>query len=278
MRQLGHDAIAMLVALIAGEQLDRDPRDPRDDAGAPAYDRCPWRCDDDRAVAGPDGAGRGPGRRPGRPDDASRRRSPSSARSLVARPGGRRDGADAARDGGSDAAVGGGHRRRARPADPDLRHRTARAGRRDADPGPAAARRDGRQPVRHPGPGARGGADRAGRVGGHHLSRAAVLGRVLRPRPGRADGGADRGVHAQPRHPPGPGAGARRGPRPPLGSRRGDPGRGPVPGRSGRQRLRARAGAGRRRGDAQALPRLLRLARRRATSRRCRSVRASWPT
>ena len=50
------------------------------------------------------------------------------------------------------------------------------------------------------------------------------------------------GDHAPPRDPPGPGARARRGPRPALGPGRGDARRGPVPRRPDRQRLRARAG------------------------------------
>ena len=54
------------------------------------------------------------------------------------------------------------------------------------------ARDHGRQPVRHPGPGARGVPDRPGRLAGDGLPRAAVLGGELRPRPGRADGRADR--------------------------------------------------------------------------------------
>ena len=44
------------------------------------------------------------------------------------------------------------------------------------------------------------------------------------------------GVDAQPRRPPGPRAGARRRPRPALGPGRGDPRRGPVPRRADRQR------------------------------------------
>ena len=51
---------------------------------------------------------------------------------------------------------------------------------------------DGGQPVRDPRPGARGVPDRAGRLAGHDLPVAAVLGGDLRPRARRADGRADR--------------------------------------------------------------------------------------
>ena len=136
-----------------------------------------------------------------------------------------------------------------------------RAAPRAARPGGAAAGGDGGQPVRHPGPGARGVPHRAGRLARHDLPVAAVLGRVLRPRPRRADGRAHRrrpcarlGIH--------------QGLAPVLdvvrdlrwGRVEETHGRGPVPRRPDRQRLRARPGEQRRGGDAQALPRLLRLA------------------
>ena len=83
---------------------------------------------------------------------------------------------------------------------------------------PAARDRRG-QPLRHPGPRARGVPDRLHDLAGHHLPDAAGLGRDLRPGAGRADGRADRRRHAAGRRPPGPRAGARRDPRPPLGAR-----------------------------------------------------------
>ena len=134
------------------------------------------------------------------------------------------------------------------------------AARRDAGAGRAAGADRGRQPVRHPGGRARGVPDRVRRLGRHDLPDVAGLGRVLRPGPGRRDGGRVRRDHAGGRRPPRARAGPRRDPRLPLGPGRGDHRRGPVPGRDRRHRLRAGAAVGRPAGDAQALRRVLRVA------------------
>jgi hypothetical protein len=86
---------------------------------------------------------------------------------------------------------------------------------------------------------------------------AAVVGRHLRPRPASSDGRRDRARHALGRRAPGARAGARRRARRPVGPRRGDDRRGPVPRRHGRHRVRARARVRRRRRHAQALRRVL---------------------
>ena len=122
----------------------------------------------------------------------------------------------------------------------------------------ASQARDRRgQPVRHPGPRARGVPRRVRRLGRHRVPGPAVLGRHLRPRAGRGDGRPDRRVDARRGRAPGPRPGARRDPRLPLGPHRGDHRRGPVPRRHRRHGLRPRAGGRRRRRHPQALRRLL---------------------
>ena len=170
-------------------------------------------------------------------------------------------------------------RRRHRPADPAVRHRA----RRRPDQGAqalASAQRTiiARGPVGHPRAGARGVPDRPRRLEGHRLPVAVVLGRQLRPGPGRADGRADRRHHAAARDPPGPGPGPRRRPRPALGPGRGDHRRGPRPRRHDRQRVRPRSavrGCGR---HPQALRRATPPPRRAATWPPCRWAAARSPT
>ena len=137
---------------------------------------------------------------------------------------------------------------------------TAGRGRRRG--GPAAADRRGELPPGHPGAGPRGVPDRV-----HHLRRDGLpgrdrLGRHLRPRPDRADGRGDRAGHGRGRRAPGAVAGARRGPRLPLGPGRGDHGRGPVPGVDARRRVRPGSAERRRHRHPEALRRVLRLPRR----------------
>ena len=117
-----------------------------------------------------------------------------------------------------------------------------------------------RHPARHPRPGARGVPHRPRRLGGDHVPHAAGLGRGLRRRPRGPGRRGDRRHDARSRHPPGPGAGARRRAGPAVGTGRGVHLGGPVPGRDDRHLLRARAAAGRRPRDPQALRGLLGLA------------------
>ena len=177
-------------------------------------------------------------------------------------------------------AVGRGDRRRARAAHAAVRLRAASS---RAEGMRALAERqrdgDGGQPVRHPGPGARGDPDRPRRLAGHDLSRRRCAGR--RPSTPSSSSGWVRGsatTMRTPRRPPGPGPGPRRGPRPAVGPGRGDDGRGPVPGRADRQRLRA----WRARAPAWSRPSSTSSATPRpgppATSPRCPWDRASWPT
>ena len=90
------------------------------------------------------------------------------------------------------------------------------------------------------------------------VSWAASFDPALVERMGRQIGGQLRA----PGDPPGPGPGARRDARPAVGPGRGDARRGPVPRRHHGLGLRARRAVRRGRRDPQALPRLLRLARR----------------
>ena len=106
--------------------------------------------------------------------------------------------------------------------------------------GAPAARRPRRLAARHPRARARGVPDRV-----HHLRRDRLpgghrMGRHVRPRPRRADGGRDRAGHGRARRPSGPVPGARRRARLPVGPGRGDDGRGPLSRRDARRGLRAR--------------------------------------
>ena len=78
----------------------------------------------------------------------------------------------------------------------------------------------------------------------------------------RGNGGADRAVHAGGRRAPGPCPGHGRDLRLPVGPYRGDDRRGSLPGRHRGRGVRARARRGRHRRDAEALRRVLRVARR----------------
>ncbi len=115
-------------------------------------------------------------------------------------------------------------------------------------------------PARHPRDRPRGVPDGPRRVEGGDLPHPARLGRIVRSRDRRGDGAPDRRVDAHARHPPGAGSGARRDPRPALGTGGRVHRRGPLRRRHDRHRVRARAAGCRGRRDAQALRRVLGLA------------------
>ncbi len=88
------------------------------------------------------------------------------------------------------------------------------------------------------------------------------MGGDLRPRPGGGGCRPDRSLDARARRPPGSRAGARRDPRPAMGTGGRVHRRGPVPGRHGGHGLRQGPAVRRCARDPQALPRILGLARR----------------
>ena len=222
-----------------------------------------------------------PGRRPGRPDDPGGEGRPALRRLGGRRRRRRRRGPAPARAGRSRCELGRPDPRRPRPADPAVRHRAGRPGRRVRAAWPRSQRQIvAAEPVRHPRPGARGVPDRARRLAGHRsYPVAAVLGRE-RSTPPSSSGWRRRSAR------PCAGSASTRA------SRRSSTcvrdlrwgrveetiGEDPLPGRHHRQRLRARPGGGRRRRDAEALRRATPPPAPAATSPRCRWARASWPT
>ncbi len=194
-------------------------------------------------------------RQSGRGDGASGRRG---RRARVTQRGS--DGGPVHRD--RVAAAGRGRPARVGPPDPGLRQRAAERGRRGGRGGAPAAGRGLVVAVGRAGAGARGVPDRLHQLRRHGLSGGDRLGGDLRPGAGRADGGGDRPRHGRARGASGPVAGARRGPRLPVGPGRGDDRRGPVPGLHPGQCVRAGPAERRHPRHPEALRRVLGLARR----------------
>ena len=119
--------------------------------------------------------------------------------------------------------AGGGEPARPRPSHPGLRKRAGHRRRRARPKSSASsASCSSRIAARHPRARARGMPDRLHHLRRHRLPGCDRLGRDLRPRARRADGGRDRARHGRARRPPGAVAGARRRARLPVGTSRGD--------------------------------------------------------
>ena len=221
----------------------------------------------------------GPGRRPGRPDDP-RGEALAAGRPLGRRRRGRRRRRPApARHDRRRPRLVRGHPRRARPADPPVRHRAGRPRRGRA----VAGRVAGARSWPRTGSASRPSCTRSASTG------FAAWGATVYPTPLAWGATFDpelveemaarigASMRAAGRA-PGPRAGARRDPRLPLGPHRGDDRRGPVPGRHRRHRLRPRPGGRGHRRHAQALRRVLGSPRRPQPRARLDRARASSPT
>ena len=201
-----------------------------------------------RSPPGGDDA-RGEGGPAGQPLDrsrASRRRRCGEHRAGTRRGGGGSPAAQRRPHGGrlpqgGFAITGGCRTARARPSHEDLRQhsRVCAGGRGRADPAAEGGRRG--VPVPHSGDRPRGVPHRLHGLRRHGVPGSHRVGRHVRPRPRRAHGGGDRPRHGRARHPPGALTRPRRRPRLPLGARRGDHRRGPVPRDDPRCGVRARA-------------------------------------